>query len=223
MWPAVLGTVVLTVLLTIVALPFGVIAALYLREYAKQGPLVSAVSDRHQQPRGRAEHRVRDVRPRASSATRSGDTSTAGRAPAATGGWWWAVLGGNAGRSVVACGVGVWSAHAGKEALGPAWAAGVGVGAPGSVTGAAWWSWSTPYFGGFFARSCREGSPTFGGRGMLWASLTLALLTLPVVIVSTEEAIAAVPNSMREGSYGCGASRWQTVRRSCCPGRCRGS
>ena len=51
----------------------------------------------------------------------------------------------------------------------------------------------------------------------MWASLTLALLTLPVVIVATEEALAAVPGSMREGSYACGASKWQTIRRIVLP------
>jgi phosphate transport system permease protein len=51
----------------------------------------------------------------------------------------------------------------------------------------------------------------------MWASFTLALLTLPVVIVATEEALAAVPNSMREGSYACGASKWQTIRRIVLP------
>jgi phosphate transport system permease protein len=51
----------------------------------------------------------------------------------------------------------------------------------------------------------------------MWAALTLALLTLPVVIVATEEALAAVPNSMREGSYACGASKWQTIRRIVLP------
>ena len=60
-------------------------------------------------------------------------------------------------------------------------------------------------------------SPTFGTGGLLWASLTLALLTLPVVIVATEEALAAVPGSMREGSYACGASKWQTIRRIVLP------
>ena len=59
--------------------------------------------------------------------------------------------------------------------------------------------------------------PTFGKIGVLWASLTLALLTLPVVIVATEEALSAVPNSMREGSYACGASKWQTIRRIVLP------
>ncbi len=51
----------------------------------------------------------------------------------------------------------------------------------------------------------------------MWASFTLALLTLPVVIVATEEALSAVPNSMREGSYACGASKWQTIRRIVLP------
>ena len=62
----------------------------------------------------------------------------------------------------------------------------------------------------FFAE--RLPNPTFGTGGLLWASLTLALLTVPVVIVATEEALAAVPNSMREGSLACGASKWQTIR-----------
>jgi phosphate transport system permease protein len=60
-------------------------------------------------------------------------------------------------------------------------------------------------------------APTYGTGGLLWASLTLALLTVPVVIVATEEALAAVPGSMREGSYACGASKWQTIRRIVLP------
>jgi len=60
-------------------------------------------------------------------------------------------------------------------------------------------------------------NPTFGKGGVMWASLTLALLTLPVVVVATEEALAAVPRSMREGSYACGASKWQTIRRIVLP------
>ena len=55
-------------------------------------------------------------------------------------------------------------------------------------------------------------TPTFGTGGLLWASLTLALLTVPVVIVATEEALAAVPQSLREGSLACGASKWQTIK-----------
>jgi phosphate transport system permease protein len=60
-------------------------------------------------------------------------------------------------------------------------------------------------------------SPTFGTGGIMWASLTLALLTLPVVIVATEEALAAVPETLRAGSYACGASKWQTIKRIVLP------
>jgi phosphate transport system permease protein len=54
-------------------------------------------------------------------------------------------------------------------------------------------------------------SPTFGTGGILWASLTLALLTLPVVVVATEEGLAAVPRAHREGSLALGATHWQTL------------
>jgi phosphate transport system permease protein len=60
-------------------------------------------------------------------------------------------------------------------------------------------------------------NPTFGKGALIWASLTLALMTLPVVIVATEEALSSVPNSMREGSYACGASKWQTIKRIVLP------
>jgi phosphate transport system permease protein len=54
-------------------------------------------------------------------------------------------------------------------------------------------------------------SPTFGTGGLFWASLTLALLTLPVVIVSTEEGLARIPRAIREGSLALGATRWETL------------
>jgi ABC-type phosphate transport system permease subunit len=72
-----------------------------------------------------------------------------------------------------------------------------------------------PFFSGFYEANLP--SPTFGTGGLLWSALTLALLTVPVVIVATEEALSAVPNSMREGSYACGASKWQTIRRIVLP------
>ena len=65
-------------------------------------------------------------------------------------------------------------------------------------------------------------TPTFGTGGILWASLTLALMTVPVVIVATEESIAAVPRGMREGSLACGASKWQTIQRIVLPARVPG-
>ena len=67
----------------------------------------------------------------------------------------------------------------------------------------------------FFAEALP--TPTFGTGGVIWASLTLALMTVPVVIVATEEALAAVPRGMREGSLACGASKWQTILRIVLP------
>jgi phosphate transport system permease protein len=136
-WPAILGTSIMTVLMSLAVTPFGVMAALYLREYAKGGVVVSAV--------------------------RIAVNNLAGVPSIVFGvfglGFFCLIVGGNVDRL-------------------------------------------------FF--SSRPG-PTFGTPGMLWASLTLALLTVPVVIVATEEALAAVPLSMREGSYACGASKWQTI------------
>jgi phosphate transport system permease protein len=66
----------------------------------------------------------------------------------------------------------------------------------------------------FFADEIRynNNTPVLGTGGLLWASLTLALMTLPVVIVATEEGLSAVPRGMREASLACGASKWQTIR-----------
>ncbi|HYE97730.1 MAG TPA: phosphate ABC transporter permease PstA [Planctomycetota bacterium] len=54
--------------------------------------------------------------------------------------------------------------------------------------------------------------PVFGKPCILWAALTLAVLTLPTVVVATEEALRAVPRSYREAAYAMGATRWQVVR-----------
>ncbi|HVF09422.1 MAG TPA: phosphate ABC transporter permease PstA [Abditibacteriaceae bacterium] len=54
-------------------------------------------------------------------------------------------------------------------------------------------------------------------RSVLAAGLTLALLILPVIIISAQEALRAVPSSLREGSYALGATRWQTIRRQVLP------
>jgi phosphate transport system permease protein len=138
-FPAIFGTAAMTLLMVIVVAPFGVITALYLREYAKQGRLVSFV--------------------------RISVNNLAGVPSIVYGvfglGFFAYVLGGSI------------------DAL-------------------------------FYPE--RLPNPTFGTGGLLWAALTLALLTVPVVIVATEEALAAVPRSMREGSLACGASKWQTIR-----------
>jgi phosphate transport system permease protein len=65
--------------------------------------------------------------------------------------------------------------------------------------------------------SDRLPTPTFGTGGVLWASLTLALLTVPVVVVATREGLLAVPQSWRDGSLALGATRWQTVKRIILP------
>jgi phosphate transport system permease protein len=52
---------------------------------------------------------------------------------------------------------------------------------------------------------------------LLWAGATLAVLVLPVIIVSTDEALKAVPQSHREAAYALGATRWQMVRRVVLP------
>lgn len=137
--PAIFGTLCMTVLMALAVAPFGIIAALYLREYAKQGRMVSLV--------------------------RICVNNLAGVPSIVYGvfglGFFAYILGGSIDQL-------------------------------------------------FFPE--RLPNPTYGTGGLLWASLTLALLTVPVVIVATEEALAAVPTSMREGSLACGASKWQTIK-----------
>jgi phosphate transport system permease protein len=62
------------------------------------------------------------------------------------------------------------------------------------------------------------GELKWGQPNILWASLTMALLTLPVVIVSVEEAIRTVPRELREASLALGATKWETIRRIVIPG-----
>lgn len=143
-WPAIVGTVIMTLLMSLAVVPFGVLAALYLREYAKAGPLISSV-------------RI--------------------------------AVNNLAGVPSIVFGV-------------------FGLGFFCYIVGA---SIDQVFF------ATKLPNPTYGKGGVIWASLTLALLTLPVVVVATEEALAAVPGSMREGSYACGASKWQTVRRIVLP------
>ena len=146
-FPAIWGTVAMTLIMALLVAPFGVLAALYLREYASRGAVTSAV--------------------------RIAINNLAG-VPS--------IVYGAFGLGFFCYGLG-----AGIDEL-------------------------------FFRPALvADGQPTFGTGGLLWASLTLALLTLPVVIVATEEALAAVPNSMREGSYACGAGKWQTIRRIVLP------
>lgn len=138
-FPAIFGTFVMTLLMSLVVVPFGVIAAIYLREYSKQGPLVRAV--------------------------RIAVNNLAG--------------------------------------------------VPSIVFGVFGLGFFVYFVGGSFDSLFypeRLPTPTFGTGGILWAALTLALMTVPVVIVSTEEALAAVSRGAREASLAAGASKWQTIQ-----------
>ena len=143
-FPAIFGTVLMVFIMSLVVTPLGVIAAFYLREYAKQGPLVSAV--------------------------RIAVNNLAGVPSIVFG----------------VFGVGFFIYLVG-----------------GSIDRA------------FFPE--RLPTPTFGTGGILWASLTLALLTVPVVIVATEEGLAAIPRGTREASLALGATKFETQWRVVLP------
>lgn len=143
-FPAIFGTFVMTMLMSIAVVPFGVVAAIYLREYASQGFFVRAV--------------------------RIAVNNLAG--------------------------------------------------VPSIVFGVFGLGFFVYFVGGSVDRllfSDYLPTPTFGTGGIFWAALTLALMTVPVVIVATEEAISAVPRGMKEGSLACGASKWQTIQRIILP------
>ncbi|MEX0887665.1 MAG: ABC transporter permease subunit [Phycisphaeraceae bacterium] len=216
--PPIVGTVTMTLLMCIVVVPFGVLAALYLREYARGGPIVSAVRIAVNNLAGVPSivfgvfglgffcYIVGNF-------VDSGPANPAGVLP------WLVGLAMLAAVALAAAGA-TWMhlrTHDGKTpaarllgyVTGGLWMITVGV--------TLWLVIRNPFFGGFFPAQAAEGNPVFNKGGVLWASLTLALLTLPVVIVATEEALAAVPRSMREGSYACGASKWQTIRRIVLP------
>lgn len=220
-FPVIVGTVVLTLLLTVSVVPLGVIAAIYLREYAHQGVVTSAIRIAINNLAG-VPSIVYGMFGLGFFCYTLGAYIDSGPGESALPMLpWWTLLAA-LGVIVLLAGL-LTTCSAGPGVLS-------GVRSPWARVAriAAWWIWlgavvlavmlvwRSPYFGGFFSEKLPE-QPTFGGRGILWAALTLALLTLPVVIVATEEAIAAVPGTMREGSLGCGASRWQTVRRIVLP------
>jgi phosphate transport system permease protein len=66
-------------------------------------------------------------------------------------------------------------------------------------------------------RALYGGGPVYGQPAILWAALTLALLTLPTVVVATEEALRAIPQSYREVAFSLGATRWQMIQRVVLP------
>jgi phosphate transport system permease protein len=74
------------------------------------------------------------------------------------------------------------------------------------------------FVGGSMDHLFLNGQLKWGQPNILWASLTMALLTLPVVIVSVEEAIRTVPQELRAASLALGATRWETIKRIVLPG-----
>ena len=66
-------------------------------------------------------------------------------------------------------------------------------------------------------RTLYGGRLVYGQPAIIWAALTMALLTLPTVVVATEEALRAIPQSYREVAYSLGATRWQMIRRVVLP------
>lgn len=143
-FPAIFGTVMMVLLMSVIVTPFGVIAAIYLREYAKQGFVTRLV--------------------------RISVNNLAG--------------------------------------------------VPSIVYGVFGLGFFVYFLGGhidelFYPEALP--APTFGSGGLLWASLTLALLTVPVVIVATEEGLARIPRSIREGSLALGATKAETLWRTVIP------
>ncbi len=143
-FPAIFGTVLMVIVMSMVATPFGVVAAVYLREYARPGAVTSTI--------------------------RIAVNNLAG--------------------------------------------------VPSIVYGVFGLGFFVYFIGGgidrvFFGESLP--SPTFGTPGLLWSSLTLALLTVPVVIVATEEGLTRIPRAIREGSLALGATKAETIWRTVLP------
>lgn len=67
-----------------------------------------------------------------------------------------------------------------------------------------------------------DGQLHWGQPNILWASLTMSLLTLPVIIVSVEEALKTIPNELRAASLALGATKWQTIKKVVLPGSVSG-
>lgn len=233
-FPVIVGTVTLTILLSVVVVPLGVIAALYLREYARQGPLTSALRIAINNLAG-VPSIVYGVFGLGFFCTLVGafiDTGSGVDGSAQVshlGGaisgrvvtlWWVGALAtGVVVIAAVLLGMLAKPQPGKREAARERWFARVAFGAwVCAIVGATALIASTPYFHGFFeAKAKSGGGPTMGTKGMLWSAVTLALLTLPLVIVATEEAIAAVPRTVREASLGCGATKWQTIQRVVLP------
>lgn len=143
-FPAIFGTIMMVLLMSIFVTPFGILAALYLREYAKQGAVTRAI--------------------------RVAVNNLAGVPSIVYG--------------MFGLGFFVYTVGGGIDQL-------------------------------FYPEAAP--APVFGTPGLLWASLTLAILTLPVVIVATEEGLARIPRHLREASLSLGATKAETLWRVVLP------
>jgi ABC-type phosphate transport system permease subunit len=220
-FPAIIGTVLLTFIMIIFVVPLGVIAAIYLREYARQGMLVSIVRISVNNLSG-VPSIVYGVFGLGFFCYGLGAWIDHGPSQPFTARGWVTLMVFTLALVAGAITLGVLTRKLNTETVkleGSRRARLFGIGAfvlwVAAAAAVFMLVWKVPYFEGFYSRKFPD--PTVGKSAMIWASLTLAILTLPVVIVATEEALAAVPRSMREGSYACGASKWQTIRRIVLP------
>lgn len=219
-FPAIWGTIVMTLIMSLVVMPFGVLAALYMREYAKGGWLLSAIRISINNLAG-VPSIVYGVFGLSFFCYTIGGYIDGGPAKAGFPPWpeaaWFSALAILAILGLTAFAVSFLSGRSSQT--GSRWrsilTAGSGLLWLATLVGIVVLMAKTPIFHGFY--EARLPNPTFGKGCLLWAACTLALLTLPVVIVATEEALAAVPNSLREGSYACGAGKWQTIERIVLP------
>ncbi|MFN5395376.1 MAG: ABC transporter permease subunit [Planctomycetota bacterium] len=219
-FPAIWGTVVMTIIMSMAVIPFGVLAALYMREYAKSGWLLSVIRISINNLAG-VPSIVYGVFGLSFFCYIVGGYIDGGPRKAGFTPWpspvWFSALAGLAILGLASFAVSVLSGQA-EARRSPfratlRWAGGLLWLA--TLAGIVWLLIRSPHFEGFY--QAQLPNPTFGKGCLLWAALTLALLTLPVVIVATEEALSAVPNSLREGSYACGAGKWQTIHRIVLP------
>lgn len=219
-FPAIWGTVVMTIVMSLAVMPFGVLAALYMREYAKSGWLLSVIRISINNLAG-VPSIVYGVFGLSFFCYIVGGYIDGGPIKAGFEPWpsaaWFSALGGLAVVGLIAFAVSIFSGQA-QARRSPfrtvlSWSAGLlWLLTLGLIV---WLLVKSPHFHGFY--EAQLPNPTFGKGCLLWAALTLSLLTLPVVIVATEEALSAVPNSLREGSYACGAGKWQTIHRIVLP------
>lgn len=216
-FPAIFGTAAMTLLLSIIVTPFGVLAAIYLREYASQGPLVRAVRISINNLAG-VPSIVFGVFGLGFFVYLVGGFIDGGNPnPMPDLIWWITVLAALACFSLATASNFLFGyAVSGRQLpfVKPIQKASPILYVVGAILVAVA-IFTCPYFSGFYQD--RLPTPTYGTGGILWCSLTLALMTVPVVIVATEESLAAVPRGSREGSMACGASKWQTIQRVVLP------